>query len=91
MRERERLFDQGPIGAGLVRAFAQHLTECTATAFACEQAEQVAPAVADYPYARATVLWQRGERDAALTAARRTLEINPNHGQARALIQQTGR
>ena len=56
-----------------------------------QRAEEIAPAVADYPYARATVHWQRGERDLALAAARRTLEITPGHPQARALLQQMGR
>jgi hypothetical protein len=44
--------------------------------------------VADYPYARATILWQRGDKAAALAAARRALEINPAHNEARALLQQ---
>jgi predicted CXXCH cytochrome family protein len=55
---------------------------------ALQRAEQIAPGVADYPYARATVLWQGGDRPAALAAARRTLEIDPTHGPARGLLQQ---
>jgi tetratricopeptide (TPR) repeat protein len=55
---------------------------------ALERAEQLAPNVADYPYARATILWQQGDRAGALGAARRTLEIDPSHGPARGLLQQ---
>lgn len=51
-----------------------------------ETAERLAPHVPDYPYARATILWQRGDRTAAQAAARRTLEIDPTHQQARALL-----
>jgi tetratricopeptide (TPR) repeat protein len=54
---------------------------------ALETAEKIAPMVADYPYARATILWQRGDRQGAAAAARRTLEIEPTHVQARALLQ----
>ncbi len=54
---------------------------------ALENAERLAPNVPDYPYARATVLWQRGDRAGAQAAARRTLELNPGHPQARALLQ----
>ncbi len=53
---------------------------------ALETAEKFAPAVADYPYARATILWQRGDRAGAAAAARRTLELNPQHPQARNLL-----
>lgn len=54
---------------------------------ALQTAEAIAPNVADYPYARATILWQRGDRAGAVAAARRTLEIDPGHAQARALLQ----
>ncbi len=50
-------------------------------------AEKIAPNVADYPYARATVLWPRGDRSGAQAAARRALEIDPNYGPARAMLQ----
>ena len=52
------------------------------------RAETLAPQVADYPYARATVLWQRGDRGGASAAARRVLELDPAHPRARALLQQ---
>lgn len=58
---------------------------------AIESAERIAPRVADYPYARATILWQRGDRTGALAAARRTLEIDPNHAQARQLLAAPGK
>ena len=58
---------------------------------ALQQAEQLAPNVADYPYARATVLWQLNDRPAALAAARRALEIDPSHGPSRAFLQQANR
>jgi predicted CXXCH cytochrome family protein len=58
---------------------------------ALKHAESIAPNVPDYPYARATILWQRGERQAAIDAARRTLELDPTHVQARTLLQQSGR
>ncbi|MDO8542458.1 MAG: tetratricopeptide repeat protein [Opitutaceae bacterium] len=54
---------------------------------ALQQAEQIAPRVPDYPYARATILWQRGEREAAEAAARRVLEIDPSHANARQLLR----
>ena len=56
---------------------------------ALQTAEQLAPNVADYPYARATLLWQRGERAAAAAAARRALEADPAHAQARELLRQS--
>jgi len=57
---------------------------------ALQSAERIAPNIADYPYARATLLWQRGDRTGATAAARRTLEIDPTHALARDLIRQTG-
>lgn len=57
---------------------------------AIETAEQIAPRVPDYPWARATILWQRGDRAAAIAAARRTIEIDPTHNEARALLRQAG-
>src|SRR5581483_9936923 len=44
---------------------------------ALRRAESAAPNVADYPYARATILWQKGDLPGALAAARRALEIDP--------------
>jgi tetratricopeptide (TPR) repeat protein len=53
---------------------------------ALRQAEKLAPTVADYPYARATIHWKRGERDAAVAAAKRALEIDPENQGARSLL-----
>jgi len=44
--------------------------------------------VADYPYARATILWQQGDRNAARAAAEKALRINPAHPAARQLVDQ---
>lgn len=55
---------------------------------ALETAERAAPAVADYPYARATILWQQGDRNAARAAAEKALRINPAHPAARQLVDQ---
>lgn len=55
---------------------------------ALETAEKNAPNVADYPYARATIHWQRKERTAAIAAAQRALQIDPTHAEARALLNQ---
>jgi len=57
---------------------------------ALEQAETLAPNVADYPYARATILWQRGDREGTAAAVRRTLAINPAHPQAQELLRRLG-
>ena len=58
---------------------------------ALRHAEQLAPNIADYPYARATVQWQQGDRAGALAAAQRALEIDPSHAAARGLLQQAPR
>ena len=52
--------------------------------------ESVEPDDARIPYARATILARLGQRQAALLAARRALEINPAHGEAKQLLQQLG-
>jgi Flp pilus assembly protein TadD len=51
-------------------------------------AESIAPNVADYPYATATLLIQRGDRAGAIAAARRALAIDPHHDPARSLLRQ---
>ncbi len=50
------------------------------------KAEELEPDAADYPYARATILYQLGRREEARNALQRTLEIDPGHPQARALL-----
>ncbi|MFM9032207.1 MAG: tetratricopeptide repeat protein, partial [Opitutaceae bacterium] len=54
---------------------------------ALETAERTAPAVADYPYARATILWQQGDRAGARAAAEKALRANPAHPGARHLLE----
>lgn len=55
---------------------------------AINEAETIAPQVADYPYARATVLWQQGDRAGAKAAAEKALRIDPNHAGAGQLVRQ---
>jgi tetratricopeptide (TPR) repeat protein len=81
---RDPRFDRAWYNLGLLLAQTGRAPEAIA---ALETAEKAAPTVADYPYARATILWQKGDRAAAAAAARRTLEIDPAHAQARALLQ----
>ena len=50
-------------------------------------AEVAGPEEADYPYAVATIHWQRGDREAAYAAAQRCLAIDPGHELARRLLQ----
>jgi predicted CXXCH cytochrome family protein len=57
---------------------------------ALANAERLGPAVADYPYARATVLLNRGDRVGGGAALRRTLEIDPAHREAAGLLQRLG-
>ncbi len=57
---------------------------------ALKEAAAIAPAVADYPYAEATLLIQRGDRDGAITAARRALAANPQHAAARDFLRRFG-
>lgn len=80
--------DRAWYNLGLLLAQSARPTDAIA---ALRQAETIAPTVADYPYARATVLWQTGDRPAAVEAARRALELDPAHPNARALLQQAGR
>jgi predicted CXXCH cytochrome family protein len=82
---RDPRFDRAWYNLGLLLAQTNRAPEGIQ---ALERAESLAPDVADYPYARSTILWQRGDREAALAAARRTLEIDPNHTQARGLLLQ---
>ncbi len=79
--------DRAAYNLGLLLAQTGRVIEALA---ALESAEKIAPGVADYPYARATILWQRGDRAAAVTAARRALEIDPAHNEARAFLRQAG-
>src|SRR5439155_22830964 len=52
--------------------------------------ESEEPHEARVPYARATVIARLGQRDAAAAAARRALEIDPAHADARRLLRLLG-
>jgi tetratricopeptide (TPR) repeat protein len=56
-----------------------------------QEAERLAPAAADYPYARATLHLRLGQPLAADAALARALAIDPNHPGARALAAQRSR
>ena len=58
-----------------MRRSARRVLERAEAILALETAERAAPAVADYPYARATILWQQGDRAAARAAAPGTYEL----------------
>jgi tetratricopeptide (TPR) repeat protein len=75
--------DRAWYNLGLLLAKPPRLTEARD---ALARAESIAPSVADYPYALATVLWQLGDKAGASVAARRALALNPNHVQARQLL-----
>jgi len=51
-------------------------------------AEHYAPTVPDYPYARATILWKKGDRSGAKEAAKQALNLNPNLIEARSLLNE---
>lgn len=53
---------------------------------AFDKAESLAPNVADYPYAAATVHWGLGHREAAKAAARRAVAVDPTHAGAQELL-----
>ena len=80
---REPALDRAWYNLGLLLVQSGRVTEGLT---ALRRAEEIAPAVADYPYAAATVLWQNGEHAAALAAARRALAIRPEHAGARDLV-----
>ena len=67
--QRQRALDQRPVGARLVRAFAQHLAECAPAALAGEQAEQVAGDVLERDALREPRLDMRSHRAQQFAAA----------------------
>jgi tetratricopeptide (TPR) repeat protein len=72
----------------LLLAQADHLPEAVSL---IQEAERLAPAAADYPYARATLHLRLGQPLAADAALARALAIDPNHPGARALATQRSR
>jgi hypothetical protein len=72
--QRQRLFDQRPVGTGLVRAFAQHLAERATARLSMEQAQHVAGDVLERTPSRQLRLdigAQRAQQVAARLQARR--------------------
>src|SRR5690606_28730121 len=69
---------------GLLLAQDERLPEAVE---ALQKAEQQAPTVADYPYALATVLLRRNDREGARQAATRALQIDAQHPGARQVLQ----
>ncbi len=82
---REPKFDRAWYNLGLLLAQANRLPEAAAS---LRQAELIAPAVADYPYALATVLLRSGDRLGAHHAAQRTLLISPGHPGANQVLHE---
>jgi predicted CXXCH cytochrome family protein len=87
MREavrRDPRFDRAWYNLGLLLAQtgrAREALESLATA------EKLAGTVADYPYARGTILFQTGDRAAATAAARRAVELDPTHEAAKEMLR----
>ncbi len=72
---------------GLMR---NQMQQPDAAVFALEQAEAAEPNDPEIPYALATVLASIERRQDAIAAAKRALQIAPNYGPARGLLQQLG-
>ncbi len=83
--ERDPRFDRAWYNLGLLLVQTARAAE---GAQALRKAEQVAPRVADYPYALATVLLRDGDRAGALSAVQRALAIDPLHRGALELRRQ---
>lgn len=82
---RDASLDRAWYNLGLLQAGAERLDEARTS---LGRAETLRPNMADYPYALATVLWRQGDRSAAQAAARRTLQLAPNHAGAQRLLRQ---
>ncbi|HEY1110831.1 MAG TPA: tetratricopeptide repeat protein, partial [Opitutaceae bacterium] len=85
--KRDARFDRAYYNLGLLLNQTRRVDDAIA---ALQTAEQIAPQVPDYPYARATILIQLGDRTGAAAAARKVLAIDPTHAQAQALLRQAG-
>lgn len=84
---RDPSFDRAWYNLGLLYAQENRLPKAIE---ALRQAGAVAPTVADYPYALATVLLRTGDPAAAAEAAERTLLVEPNHAGAREILRRVG-
>ena len=80
---RDPKFDRAWYNLGLLLAQSKRLPEA---AEALRRAESVAPSVADYPFALATVLLRIGDRVGAREAAQRTLHLDPQNRGARQIL-----
>ena len=81
---RDSKFDRAWYNLGLLLAQTERWADA---AEALRRAEAIAPAIADYPYALATVLLRAGDQTGARAAAQRALTIAPGHEGARQLLQ----
>jgi predicted CXXCH cytochrome family protein len=78
-------FDRAWYNLGLLLAGQERLDESIE---AILKAEQVAAGNPDYPFARATIHFRKGEQEQAAEAAIRALQINPNHRPAAQFLRQ---
>lgn len=83
---RDPNFDRAWYNLGLLLAQTNRLSEA---AGALGEAESIAPEVADYPFALATVLLRTGDRTGARNAAKRTLRHNPSHQGAKQILRES--
>jgi tetratricopeptide (TPR) repeat protein len=81
---RDAKFDRAWYNLGLLQAQQNRLPEA---AESLAKAAALAPAVADYPYALATVRLRQGDRAAAKEAAQRALQAQPAHEGARQILR----
>ena len=81
--ERDPTFDRAWYNLGLLQAQTGRLEDAVTSLL---RAEKEAPRVADYPYALATVLLRRADREGAREAARRALAIEPQHTGAQQIL-----
>ncbi|MDQ5979017.1 MAG: hypothetical protein QG602_1991 [Verrucomicrobiota bacterium] len=82
--QRDASFHRAWYNLGLLLAQRERLPEAIT---ALQNAEQQGPAVADYPYALATVLLRNHDRDGARAAAGRALQLNAGHAGAEQILR----
>jgi len=83
---RDPKFDRAWYNLGLLLSQKEQLPEA---ASALSKATALAPGVADYPYALATVLLRMGDHAGARAAAQRTLSIDPANQGAQQILRST--
>lgn len=81
------LHDRAHYNLGLLLAGEEKVDQAIAS---IRRAEQINPEVADYPYARATLHFRKGEKMEAFEACRSVLGIDRNHRNAMQLLRQIG-